>query len=199
MDKVEKEFGKLKKWLHSVRFKSASDSNRYVYIVAVNRAIEEAKKRVHVRALKYCRMKKALIIVSVALLISLIGNICQAGTVADTLYLEARGEGEQGIKAVASVIYNRAKGDSGKFKAVCLKPFQFSCWNSSKTRVIAPKTASDKKAMEICLQVEKELYTSNFKPLGDWTHYYNSKLCNPSWAKNTSITKIGNHNFLKTK
>ena len=122
-----------------------------------------------------------------------------AGTVANTLYLEARGEGERGVRAVASVIYNRSISTGKDFESVCLKPFQFSCWNGSKTRVITPKTDLDKKAYKLCLQVEKELLEGNFKPLGEWTHYFNARVCNPKWAAGIKQTKIGNHNFLKTK
>lgn len=124
----------------------------------------------------------------------------QAGIIADTLYMEARGEGEHGQRAVATVIYNRAKNTGKTFEAVCLQPFQFSCWNASKTRKITPKTHSDAKAYELCLAIEKELLTGNFEPLGEWTHYYNPRLCNPKWARDgQDKTQIGNHIFLKTR
>lgn len=124
----------------------------------------------------------------------------QAGIIADTLYMEARGEGEHGQRAVATVIYNRAKNTGKTFEAVCLQPFQFSCWNASKTRKIAPKTRSDAKAYELCLAIEKELLTGNFEPLGEWTHYYNPRLCSPKWARDgQNKTQIGNHIFLKTR
>lgn len=124
----------------------------------------------------------------------------QAGIVADTLYMEARGEGEHGQRAVATVIYNRAKNTGKTFEAVCLQPFQFSCWNASKTRKITPKTRSDAKAYELCLAIEKELLTGNFEPLGEWTHYYNPRLCSPKWARDgQDKTQIGNHVFLKTR
>lgn len=126
-------------------------------------------------------------------------NAC-AGVVADTLYLEARGEGEHGQRAVATVIYNRAHGKAEKMEGVCLKPKQFSCWNASKTRKITPKTRSDAKAYELCLAIEKELLTGNFEPLGEWTHYYNPRLCSPKWARDGQFkTQIGNHIFLKTR
>lgn len=125
----------------------------------------------------------------------------QAGIIADTLYMEARGEGEHGQRAVATVIYNRAHGKAGKMEIVCLKPKQFSCWNGKtpKNVIIAPKNAFDRQAYIIALKIEKELLNGKFKPLGDWTHYFNPKLCNPSWAKGAKQTRVGNHNFLKTK
>ena len=126
-------------------------------------------------------------------------NAC-AGVVADTIYLEARGEKSRGLRAVATVIYNRAKNTGKTFKAVCLQPFQFSCWAGSKTRKITPKTPSDAEVYKLCLAIEKELLTGKFKPLGNWTHYYNPRLCAPKWARDgQNKTQIGNHIFLKTR
>lgn len=126
-------------------------------------------------------------------------NAC-AGVVADTLYLEARGEKPCGLRAVATVIYNRAQNTGKTFEAVCLQPFQFSCWNASKTLKITPKTCSDAEAYRLCLTIEKELLTDNFEPLGEWTHYYNPRLCSPKWARGEqNKTQIGNHIFLKTR
>ena len=124
-----------------------------------------------------------------------------AGVVADTLYLEARGEGEAGLRAVASVIYNRAKRSGKTCEAVCLAPKQFSCWigNAPKTLKIAPKNGFDRRAYRLCQSIEAELLTGKFEPLGDWTHYYNPALCAPKWARGVAKVKIGNHNFLKTK
>tara|TARA_B100000780_G_C21099291_1_gene443547 strand:- start:716 stop:1204 length:489 start_codon:yes stop_codon:yes gene_type:complete len=61
-------------------------------------------------------------------------------TLARTLWGEARGEGTEGMEAVACVILNRVKvaqGAGGKYWwgnniiQVCQKPYQFSCWNRS--------------------------------------------------------------------
>jgi len=52
---------------------------------------------------------------------------------AKTLWGEARGEGREGLIAVAWVIKNRADNPGwwGKsIELVCLKPYQFSCWNA---------------------------------------------------------------------
>ena len=119
-----------------------------------------------------------------------------AGVIAETLYFEARGEKPHGLRAVATVIYNRAQNTGKTFDAVCLQPFQFSCWNTSRTRKITPKGRSDVKAYTLCLQIENELLKGNFKPLGDWTHYYNPRLCSPKWARGVESVHIGNHVFL---
>jgi len=49
---------------------------------------------------------------------------------AATLVGEARGEPIEGQIAVANVIRNRVRVSGGGYKAVCLEPKQFSCWNN---------------------------------------------------------------------
>lgn len=59
------------------------------------------------------------------------GRAYTLDVLARTLWGEARGEGEAGMCAVASVILNRAArpGWWGRSVAeICLKPHQFSCW-----------------------------------------------------------------------
>ena len=121
------------------------------------------------------------------------------GVVADTIYLEARGEGEIGMLAVATTIYNRAKNKNKTFEQICLQPKQYSCWNGSKTLKITPKNDLDRKAYDLCIKIEESLLNGKFQPLGDWTHYYAYKVCNPSWAIGQKAVKIGNHKFLKVK
>ena len=49
--------------------------------------------------------------------------------IAITILAEARGEGCGGMYAVAAVIAQRAFERKRTPKEVCLKPYQFSCWN----------------------------------------------------------------------
>jgi hypothetical protein len=83
---------------------------------------------------------------------------------ARTLWGEARGENEVGMSAVASVIMNRVSkggwwGDS--IDKVCLKKFQFSCWNQNDPN--ASKLLSLNGVDPIfptCLKIEKNALTS---------------------------------------
>ncbi len=62
------------------------------------------------------------------------GSPDEVVVVAQTLWGEARGEGERGMRAVASVIENRLRTRyRGKTSAtsVCQDPWQFSCWLAS--------------------------------------------------------------------
>lgn len=127
----------------------------------------------------------------------LMGNfafaISQKDVVAATLWHEARGEGKVGIDAVASVIYNRSAKSGRTLQGECLRPKQFSCWNGKVPSV--PANAKGK-VWDYCQKVAKSLCDGSFVPTVSATHYYNPKLCNPSWArvmKNSTV--IGNHRF----
>lgn len=111
--------------------------------------------------------------------------------IARTLYAEAEGESYEGKKAVASVIWNRAKSNIGNIVSVIKKPKQFSCWNSG-----TPKTGKGQ-AWKDCVSIAKEMSSGSFTPTTNANHYYNPSLCNPSWAKGKKGTDIGHHRFLK--
>jgi len=115
--------------------------------------------------------------------------------IAKTLYAEPRSEGPEGIRHVATVIYNRGSGNYNKCTRVCLKPKQFSCWNN-KTDIIVPKEVIysktskwiDEQAWAFCRLVETEFQTNNFKPLGIWNHYAVNN-CKVYWFKNLTNRK----------
>ena len=54
--------------------------------------------------------------------------------VAITILAEARGEGNAGMYAVAAVIAQRAFERKCTPESVCLKRYQFSCWNGKKLK-----------------------------------------------------------------
>lgn len=119
--------------------------------------------------------------------------------VAKTLYHEARGEGEVGIRAVASVLQNRASKRYGKTSiAFCAaeakRKLQFSCWNGKKDLASGKGAAWD-----ICMKVAKEMSSGTFKKTHGHTHYYAYKICNPKWAAGQPGDVIGNHKFLSVR
>ena len=123
--------------------------------------------------------------------------------VAKTLWGEARGEGEAGMRAVACVIGNRAsrkwRGKVG-CAAVCLDKWQFSCWNDNdpnRGRMDAVARNPDEK-YSIARVIAVELVGNR---LADFTfgatHYYATTLKQrPYWAvgKNACYQQ-GNHLF----
>lgn len=127
--------------------------------------------------------------------------------VAKTLYDEARGESIEGIKAVASVIYNRAGGDSQNFPKVCLRKYQFSGWNglddSERTPegyyIVDPDTSTKatKDRWELCKTLAKTMFEGEFKSTIDKRNsFYNPEKSSPTWG---SLMKdpldIDNHRF----
>jgi len=114
---------------------------------------------------------------------------------AKTLYHEARGEGETGIRAVASIIVNRAKKDGAvtpvALSKVVRQKYQFSCWNGQTNL----KTGKGQSWL-VCRMVAGEMVNGQFKSVHNYTHYYAFRNCNPKWAKGKSKMVIGNHAFL---
>ncbi len=100
--------------------------------------------------------------------------------------------------AVASVIFNRAKGNPAKLETVCLAPKQFSCWNKGYTKP-KPRNAQERAILAEFEGMEKAMKAGAFKPSGAWTHYHTLKV-RPAWSKwMKNRTVIGNHVFGNTK
>lgn len=131
-----------------------------------------------------------------------------ANIIARTLYAEARNDGEKGMTAVASVIYNRAKGNKEDFTKVCLKPKQFSCWNKFTKEEADPKrfqvkipvsvkgNAKNDELWKKAMSIVADMLADSFKPTTTANTYYNPKTANPKWAKSLiDAQMIGSHKF----
>lgn len=115
--------------------------------------------------------------------------------VAITLLAEARGEGEDGLAAVACVIQQRALERGITPEAVCLQRKQFSCWNG--------KNYDDLKHLLECPQakwalwLERNLKNLNLAKIGNANHYH-ADYVSPYWARGkTPVASIGRHRFYK--
>jgi len=127
--------------------------------------------------------------------------------VAKTLYDEARGEDIPGLKAVASVIYNRAGGDPQKFPSVCLKQYQFSGWNglndTERTAagyyIVEPATSTQetKDMWILCNRLAEQMFDGKFTSTIDKRNvFYNPDKSSPKWGNLMKHpVKIGNHKF----
>ena len=128
-----------------------------------------------------------------------------------TIYGEARGEPIEGQIAVGCVIRNRVvAGLYISYKAACLAPLQFSCWNLNDPNYpILEEIANKMSFSEIigepvlnqCYWVATGIIHNSIK---DNTHgsrnYLTTELLEsnpPSWAKRMKIVEtIGNQTFL---
>jgi N-acetylmuramoyl-L-alanine amidase len=119
---------------------------------------------------------------------------------ARTIYGEARGESLVGKVAVGCVIMNRVKkggwwGDT--IEDVCLKKFQFSCWNSDDPNLEKIKSVSelDPVFVECCtiaaLAADELLVDRTYNA----THYH-TKGIRPGWVSgHESVYETGAHIF----
>jgi spore germination cell wall hydrolase CwlJ-like protein len=122
-------------------------------------------------------------------------------TIVLTLLGEARCQPEEGMTAIAQVILNRSREQRHlPVASIVLQPRQWSCWNNKRAFL----RRSD------ALMGESETATNTAKALAfaicngidvmpdlEANHYYNSSLCNPSWAKyGVDTVIIGDHTFM---
>jgi len=121
--------------------------------------------------------------------------------VARTIWGEARGEGAEGMQAVANVIVNRANRPGWwgtDFVSVCQKDGQFTCWNTGDPNLIKllAVDASDP-AFAAALEIATAAVSGDLPDItGGATNYFNPRVVLPSWAAAmTETAVIGNHAF----
>ena len=119
---------------------------------------------------------------------------------ARTIYGEARGEEEEGQIAVGNVIKNRVKKKTRygrNIKDVCLKAWQFSCWNHKDPnfKIISSLDRRNKTFVKLLATAEQILNNDVKDNTKRSTHYHTSAI-KPKWSKGlTPIVTIGNHLF----
>ncbi len=132
--------------------------------------------------------------------------ICPATVLlARTIYGEARGESVRGKEAIAAVILNRVQrsNDRGGYwwgndlAGVCLKPWQFSCWNSDDPNCEKIKKVSmENRVFQSCIRIARRAVAGTLgDPTGGATHYH-GRTANPPWARGKAPSaEIGGHLF----
>ncbi len=121
-------------------------------------------------------------------------------TLARTLWGEARGETKAGREAIASVVLNRLKKPQqfgGTIEEVCLKPFQFSCWNANDPNLPKLKAVdSNDPVFAECLSIAENAAKSTLSDPTNGADHYHAKGIIPPWARDKSpCAVIGNHLF----
>ena len=122
-----------------------------------------------------------------------------------TLWGEARGEPTKGVIAVAWTIKNRANKPcwwGNSIESVCLKKYQFSCWNSNDPNypfLSGKKPIPTKDYVRLQESAVAVIDGHELDPTYGATHYYAKSMRNPPvWTKGAKMTTvIGNHIFYK--
>ncbi len=129
---------------------------------------------------------------------------------AKTIYGEARGEGEEGMEAVACVVMNRYRAKKWftgyriefgiKIPSVaetCLKPKQFSCWNKNDVNYELLQNLNEQNELYLsCLQLAAKAISGNLEDFTNNATFYHNRSVSPSWAKHKSpCYEVGDHLF----
>ncbi|QEL18702.1 cell wall hydrolase [Limnoglobus roseus] len=125
-----------------------------------------------------------------------------ADTLARTIWGEARGEGKPGMEDVACCIMNRVAKPrwwGSTVEEVCLKPWQFSCWNANDPNLPKLKsvTVADPVFAQAVAIAEKAVAGTLPDRTQGATHYYDRRMPRvPPWAvgKTPCFTE-GHHLF----
>lgn len=125
----------------------------------------------------------------------------QRDTLIRTVLGEARGEGLDGMAAVAQVIQNRA--NSGKYPSdpaeVALQPYQFSTWLPVGSGGNNPQQFSpNSNAYQQAAQVVDSVFSGQVPDRTNGALFYHTPQVSPNWANSVNrygTTQLGNHIF----
>jgi len=167
-------------------------------------SVHPAVERGHDQGARYVsrRRRRANWVAGIAGLITLIA--CAQPSLTDeqqvlalTLLAEARGEGVQGMEAVAMVVKQRMVNRSQTAKQVCLAPKQFSAWNGRSKSDLEYLWRSP--AASDAVGVVRRFGQLDPAVIDYADHYCTVKIT-PYWALNQQpVAVIGNHKFYRLK
>lgn len=103
--------------------------------------------------------------------------------VVNTVYYEARGEGETGMRAVAHVIYNRSKEQGKRPCIIVAQRGQFAR---------GPSRPNDRS-----WQLAKRIVQSPGRDITGGATYFHNTSVRPNWYRLRVVFRFGNHIFYK--
>lgn len=121
---------------------------------------------------------------------------------ARTMWGEARGEGVDGLTAVACVVINRMAvaikcngywwGSS--IADICLKPFQFSTWNHNDPNYEKVIKVDDQDLIfRNCQALSKQFLESGVVDITHGATHYKTSAVSPGWAHTSDVTTVIGH------
>lgn len=145
------------------------------------------------------------------LLVETFGHLDDKQLMSLTIYGESRGEGRDGQIAVGSVILERVEHrawDGNTIKAVCLMPYQFSCFLPSDPNFIALKLMAKNfeaqygrsSALQKCYAVASGLIVGTIARTPEIAEHHATQYCTqsvfPDWkSKMKLVATVGHHEF----
>lgn len=130
-------------------------------------------------------------------------------TLARTIWGEARGEGREGMVAVANVVMNRYRlrqsgagyrsfGPVGASVAqICTAPRQFSAWNHGDPNRAAMLNVTEQSAsFATAMEIARAAVAGSLSDITGGADHYHARTVNPDWAEGVAPVKaIGKHVF----
>lgn len=121
---------------------------------------------------------------------------------ARTIYGEARGEGSQGMAAVANVVMNRVARPGwwgSTVKGVCLKPWQFSCWNANdpnRALILSKVPGAGDRVFDEAWRIAGLAIAGKLPDVTGGATHYHTRAVRPAWSDPRKQTAaIGAHVF----
>jgi N-acetylmuramoyl-L-alanine amidase len=125
------------------------------------------------------------------------GDLSLATLLALVLWGEARGEPDNGLRAVASVIWTRAGGDWRQLERVLTAPKQFSFLNAGTDQALARVVEENAIGWARCKALALEMIEGRFQPEIEANHYHATAV-HPAWADSMRrVATIGRHVFYR--
>lgn len=135
-------------------------------------------------------------------------DVVDAHWMALTMWGEARGSGEEGMRAVGHVIDNRRKsGRHGGFATETVsEAYQFSCWNRGDPNLRAihnvdslPRDSAGYRTWQAARRIAEEILSGRSADPTGGALFYHATYVAPRWSRGVEpVAVIGNHLFFLT-
>ena len=132
-------------------------------------------------------------------------DVVDAHWMALTMWGEARGSGEEGMRAVGHVIDNRRRsGRHGGFATDTVsEAYQFSCWNSGDPNLRAihnvaalARDSAEYQTWQAARRIAEEILSGRSADPTDGALFYHTTAVAPFWSRGVEpVALIGNHLF----
>jgi spore germination cell wall hydrolase CwlJ-like protein len=136
-------------------------------------------------------------------------DVVDAHWMALTMWGEARGDGEDGMRAVGHVIENRRRAGApqGRFVTETVsEAYQFSCWNPGDPNRRAmldvdrlPADSYDARMWRLARQVAGDILAGRSQDPTGGALFYHTLAVAPAWSDGVPVaSRIGRHLFFRT-
>ena len=139
-------------------------------------------------------------------LISAEVDVVDAHWMALTMWGEARGEGEEAMRAVGHVIDNRRRMGADFVTDTVSEAFQFSCWNAGDPnrnaieRVLElPEGSEEHEMWRAARRIADEILAGRSADPTGGALFYHTDAVAPRWSRGIApVRRIGSHLFFRT-